>query len=187
MKKVYATYDWRSAVTEDAFRYCPLCAAPLQVRQTAPYPRKTCPACGYVHYRNPAPAVGILLVDGGRVFLGQRTAEPGAGKWALLSGYIEYEDDFLSAAVREVCEETGLEIALDGILDVTSSFLGPQMHYFSVHLLAHVVGGVLAPNDENAAVGWFLPSEPLPELAFQHDADLIAAFGRRALTVMPVG
>ena len=42
----------------------------------------------------------------------RRANEPGKGKWATPSGYIEFEDDYLSTAAREAKEETGLDVEL---------------------------------------------------------------------------
>ncbi|MBN2148147.1 MAG: NUDIX hydrolase [Anaerolineales bacterium] len=184
--KVYADYDWKAAGIDQRFRYCPHCARELQVAEVAQRQRATCPACGYVHYRNPAPAVGVLLVDHGRVFLGQRAYNPGAGLWALLSGYVEYDEDFLSAARREVREETDLEVELHAIVNVESAFLSPTLHFLAVYLLASPTGGVLALSDELTACGWFPLTGPLPSMAFRQDVDLIAAFASGDLPSIPL-
>ena len=44
-------------------RFCIRCGHRLELRDDNGSPRPTCPACGYVHYRNPAPAAGVLLGD----------------------------------------------------------------------------------------------------------------------------
>ena len=59
-----------------------------------------CPACGYVHFQNPAPDVAFLVIEDDRVLLGKRSGEPGNGKWAIPSGYIKFEEDYLSATRR---------------------------------------------------------------------------------------
>ena len=42
-----------------------------------------------------------LVVKDGEALLGKRQSELENGKWALPSGYIEYEEDFISAGIRE--------------------------------------------------------------------------------------
>jgi 8-oxo-dGTP diphosphatase len=105
----------------------------------------------------------------------EEVGEPGKGKWAMPSGYIEQDEDFLTAAVREAKEETGLDIVLRGILNVESAFIPPEHYFLTVHLLAEVAGGELSANDDLAEPGWYPLAGHLPELAFAPDADVIRA------------
>ena len=58
-------------------------------------------------------------------------------------GFIEYDEDFLTAALREVKEETGLDVEIRSLLSVVSNFLSPRLHTLAIVLLARVVGGEL--------------------------------------------
>lgn len=176
LEQIYATYDWRENRGIDKFKYCPLCGTLFDDKHVAQKNRPLCPGCGYVFYRNPYPTVSVLVVNKNKVLLEKRAGEPGKGKWALPSGYIEFEDDFLTAAIREVKEETGLEIEIASILNVQSAFLPDGYHFLSIYLLAEGTGGNLSPNDELEDAGWFLLSEPLPEMAFPPDVDLIQMY-----------
>jgi 8-oxo-dGTP diphosphatase len=49
----------------DGFRYCPFCGARLVLAERDRAMRPTCPDCGFVQYRNPAPTVSVLDADGG--------------------------------------------------------------------------------------------------------------------------
>jgi len=73
--------------------------------------------------------------------LGKRGGHPGKGTWSLPSGYIEYEDDFLTTAIREMKEETGLDVEVSSIINVVSSFVAPGFHFLGIYVVAHVVGG----------------------------------------------
>jgi ADP-ribose pyrophosphatase YjhB (NUDIX family) len=178
IKQVYVAYNVKDGPSADSFSYCPRCRAELVVKEVECRSRSVCSACGFIRFRNPAPAVSLLIVRNGQVLLGKRSGEPGKGQWATPSGYVEYEDDFLTAAIREAREETGLEVELESILNVTSSFLSPQHHFLAVYLLARVVGGELAAGDDMEEVAWFPLSGPFPELAFAEDADILAAYAR---------
>ena len=175
---VYATYSWKSDQAASHFRYCPLCGTELSLTEAAGKDRPTCPACGYIHFQNPSPGIAVLVIDGDRVLLGKRSAEPGKGKWAIPSGYIEFEEDYLAAARREVKEETGLEIEIRSILHVESAFLSPRNHFFTAYLLGRVVGGKLEASDDLDLVAWFPICGPLPEMAFQPDIDLITSYAQ---------
>ena len=65
--QVYAFYDRKAISDGGGFRFCPYCRTDL-VRKEGDHAgtRPSCPGCGYVQYRNPAPAVSVLIVDGDR-------------------------------------------------------------------------------------------------------------------------
>jgi ADP-ribose pyrophosphatase YjhB (NUDIX family) len=117
--------------------------------------------------------VSVLVVDGERVLLGKRGGEPGKGTWSLPSGYIEYEDDFLTTAIREAKEETGLDVEVKSVINVISSFVTPRFHFLGVYVSAQVVGGVLAAGDDLDEVAWFPLLGPLPEMGFEEDVIVI--------------
>jgi 8-oxo-dGTP diphosphatase len=171
---------------EGMFRFCPYCAHELITAVHGNLPRPSCPSCGFVQFRNPSPAVSILLAASECVLLGLRSGEPRKGLWALPSGYIEFEDDFLSAAVREAREETGLEVTLTGIINVASSFYSPRYHFLGVYLAGRVVGGTLTAGDDLADVGWFPFAGPLPEMAYQEDLEAIRLFQNGDFTPLPI-
>ena len=186
IKQVYVSYDREKRPSVGGFRYCPFCSARLALAEHGHQQRPTCPQCGFVHFRNPAPVVSVLIVDDGRVLLGRRRGEPGAGEWAVPSGYVEYEDDFLTTAVQETKQETGLDVAIEAIVNVVSSFLSPSLHFLTVYVLARIVGGELTAGDDLAAVEWFPLSGPLPEMAFQEDTDILRWFALHPSEGLPV-
>jgi 8-oxo-dGTP diphosphatase len=186
IRQVYISYDRQKTPPAGGFRYCPFCRAELELVERGNRPRSTCPQCGFVHFENPAPAIGILIVDGERVLLGQRCADPGAGRWAIPSGYIEVGDDFLTTAIREAREETGLDVAVETIVNVVSSFLSPRFHFLTVYVAARAVGGTLVAGDDLAAVEWFSLPEPLPQMAFQEDIDVLRWFASHRSDGLPV-
>lgn len=176
LDQIFSTYDWRENRGVGKFKYCPLCGAQLKQEQIAQKTRPVCPKCGFIFYRNPFPTVSVLVIHDNKVLLGKRLAEPGKGKWALPSGYIEFEDDFLTTAIREVKEETGLIIEILSILNVQSAFLPTEYHFLGIYLLGRVAGGKLNPQDDLEDVNWFALSKPLPEMAFSPDLDLIRTY-----------
>lgn len=145
-----------------------------------------CGACGQVHYRNPLPAVSVLVVDGDQVLLVRRRSSAfEGGRWCLPAGYIDHGEDFLTAARREVLEESGAVVEIQSIISVVSNFFTRDRHSLVVALLARMTGGELVPGDDADAVGWFAP-DVLPALAFEGDDHLIHRYFATRLAGAPV-
>ncbi|MBN1963185.1 MAG: GNAT family N-acetyltransferase, partial [Anaerolineae bacterium] len=146
--------------------YCPNCGATLVVSEIAGRQRPACPECGFVYYHNPIPAVGVLIEMEGGLVLIRRGHPPHQGRWALPSGFIEADESVEVAAMREAQEETGLEIALKGMVGVFSFPDGPPTSGIIVFYRARVVGGELCAGDDADEVRIF-PADALPEMPFR--------------------
>jgi 8-oxo-dGTP diphosphatase len=152
--------------------YCTRCGGTLATRELDGRPRHVCTACGAVSYVNPVPAAAVVVLKGDAILLVKRAIEPKAGLWSLPAGFIEVDETARECAVREVKEETGLEVELDGLLDVASVFDDPRYVCLLVVFRAHTVGGRLEPGDDAAEVGYF-GADALPPLAFKTHARII--------------
>jgi len=148
-------------------QYCPMCATKLSWRSTGDRQRPTCPACGFVFYFNPVVGTGALVEMDGRVVLVRRGVEPKAGYWCLPAGYVEADELVEEAVVREMWEETGLEIVVDDMLGVYSFGHEPQTGVLLLYS-AHATGGQLRAGDDAQEVQAFAPDElpPDEEIAF---------------------
>lgn len=151
-----------------AMRYCPHCTHVLEERLAFDRMRCVCPACGFVHFREPKVGVSVLVVQGGRILLVQRAIEPGEGLWSLPSGFVEWDEPPEAAAIRECAEETGLVVEVLDLLDVrhyTDDYRGPGLN---LTFRARVTGGSLRPGDDAQAARWFAPAEipPAEQIAF---------------------
>jgi NAD+ diphosphatase len=94
------------AITE--FRFCPVCATALERRIAGERERGVCPACGWVHWNNPAPVVAAVIEYEGRVLLARNAAWP-PKIFALVTGFLERDETPQAAVAREVKEETNLD------------------------------------------------------------------------------
>ena len=172
-RQVFTAYE-RVNVAPPAPRFCSECGAEYREQEGV---HRRCDACGRVRYRNPAPAVAVLVVEGDHVVLcRRRSASLGNGLWCLPSGYIEWDEDFLAAGVREVREETALEVEIDGIVSVVTNYLSPAIHSLVVVLTARALRGDLLAGDDASEVAWFDTNHPLPAMAFEADSHIIARY-----------
>ena len=122
-----------------------------------------------------------MIEEDGYVLLGKRRGGFGTGKWGLPQGYIEFDEDFLTAAIREVKEETGLDVEIRSILNVVSNLLSPRLHTLAIVLLAGVAAGEPCACDDLESLEWFPLSGPLPDMAFEADEHIIARVRQIAL------
>ena len=88
--------------------------------------RPTCPACGFIVYRNPVPAAGVVLTTRAGVLLVRRKYEPAAGDWCLPAGFMEYGETPRRCAVRELYEETGIRARLTRLFGVYAGLDDPR-------------------------------------------------------------
>ena len=153
----------------DQEKYCPRCAHALEWKETQGKERPVCPSCGKVVYYDPKVTAVAVVEQGGNVLFIRRTLEPGMGLWSLPGGYVDRGEEVGRAAEREVMEETGLEVHVEGVVGVYSQAGHPVILvvYDSV-----IVGGVLTPGEE-ASDARFFSVEDLPELAFERDATVL--------------
>lgn len=143
--------------------------------------RQKCPNCGYIHYKNPYPCIAVFIVNAkGEIVLGKRHKDSiYPGKWCLPCGYIEYGENYMEAAVREVEEEAGIHVVMDGIINVVSNHFDNGVHSLVVVLLAHYDGDEkLNPSDDIVEAGWFSIEDmsTLPPLAFSADKFIISKY-----------
>src|SRR5271157_3248225 len=112
----------------------------------------------------PLVGAGAVVHRKGRVLLVRRAFPPNKGKWAFPGGLVELGESIPDAAVREIREETGLKVRLEGLLDVATDIDRDKAsriryHYALVDYRARPVGGKLRLNAESTDYGWFSEEE----------------------------
>ena len=91
-------------------RFCPRCARELAERDEGERRRLACPdrACGYVFWDNPTPVVAAVVEHEDRIVLARNRAW-NAPFFALITGFLERNEQPEHAVLREVGEELGLQ------------------------------------------------------------------------------
>jgi ADP-ribose pyrophosphatase YjhB (NUDIX family) len=160
----------------DDWRFCPICGEAIEKADG----RAECRACGYVGYANAVPGAEAVCFDqAGRVLLGRRAVDPGAGLWDLPGGFLHEDEHPLDALRREVREETSLELE-------ELEFLGFWLEPYDGRIVlcltwTATARGEPSPADDLVELRWFDRSDlPAPgELAFTHYPEALSAALRR--------
>ncbi len=120
-------------------------------------------------YKTPALTVDGILIQEGKILLIKRKKEPFRGKYALPGGFVEYGERVEEAIIREMKEETGLDVKPLKIVGVYSDpKRDPRGHTISVAFLLQKIGGRLMGGDDASEAKLF-PLNSLPSLAFDHE------------------
>ncbi len=99
---------------------------------------------------------------------------------ALPGGFVEVGESVEEAAVREIKEETGLEVKLSGLLGVYSKpDRDPRFHVVSVVFIGDAIGEPKAGSDAKKVRIFKVEEIPLEELVFDHK-EIILDFLQRA-------
>ena len=149
------------------YRFCPTCAGALEGRvlKAGDPERLVCTKCGQVLYLDPKVAVGtIIRTEDEQLVLVRRAIEPGYGLWVFPGGYVDRGEEVTSAAVREAREEAGLEVELDGLVNIYSY---AHRSLIVIVYAARIVGGELCTDEECLEARLFRPADiPWDQLAF---------------------
>lgn len=151
-----------------AYRFCPRCGGALERRLLKPGEpeRPVCTRCGFVFYLDPKVAVGtIIRTESSRLVFVRRAIEPGYGKWVFPGGYVDRGEPLTVAAVREAREESGLDVRIDGLVNIYS-YAG-RAPIIIVYAATAVGGALSTDDDECLEIAEFEPEGiPWDDLAF---------------------
>jgi len=142
--------------------FCLMCGSQMMSREIEDRPREQCPKCGWIYYQQLKLGSAVLIEKDGHLLLLQRSYQPWKGSWNLPAGYVEVDETPEQAAVREVREETGLEIEIDRLLRTFFFDDDPRGNGLLVLYRGVVVGGQLNGSGESTAHGYFSAGS-LPE------------------------
>jgi ADP-ribose pyrophosphatase YjhB (NUDIX family) len=149
-------------------RFCVRCAAKVQRHRDEGHWRSHCPACGWIHYGNPAPAAGAVIVRGSRVLLVRRARPPYAGTWDIPGGFLEAGESAEAAVRRELREELGVTArSLRFIGSAPDRYGSRGAPILSLVFRATIAPGPLTPADDVSEARWFPRSSiPWSRIAF---------------------
>ena len=114
----------------------------------------------------PYVGVGAVIVQDGKVLLVKRKYEPLAGQWSLPGGAVEVGETLEACLVREMLEETGLDVSVGPVIEVfdriTHDDEGRVMYHFVlVDYLCWPTGGALCASSDVADAVFADPNDLL--------------------------
>jgi ADP-ribose pyrophosphatase YjhB (NUDIX family) len=108
-------------------------------------------------------ASAVVTNERGEILLQRRVDND---LWALPGGTMDFGETIVQTAEREVREETGLVVRVDGIVGTYSDPRhiieytdGEVRQQFNICFHAELLGGQLRSSDESTEVRWVPPSE----------------------------
>jgi len=114
---------------------------------------------GREYPERPIVGAGALMIENGKLLLIKRGAKPGQGRWSIPGGIVELGERVQDAIIREVKEECGLDIEVEGLMDVFDSITRDekgriQYQFVVVNFLAKIRGGILKNADDVLEARW---------------------------------
>lgn len=112
----------------------------------------------------PVVGVGAVIVCNGKILLEKRRSEPGKGKWSVPGGLVELGESTEQAVVREVKEETGLDVENPELIDVVNNIILDEngevkYHFVIVDYFLKLKGGDLNAADDAEELNWVALTE----------------------------
>jgi ADP-ribose pyrophosphatase YjhB (NUDIX family) len=101
----------------------------------------------------------VAIFERGRLLLTKRDDWE---VWCLPGGGVDTGETFAQAAIREAAEETGLQVALSGLIGVSSR---PNWNRGGLHIMlfaAEIIGGALRPNPAEVIEAGYFAADSLP-------------------------
>ena len=115
-------------------------------------------------------AAGGVVIRDGKVAVVHRDRYD---DWSLPKGKLDKGESFEQAALREVLEETGLQVELGEELEPVSYVDQKGRPKVVRYWLMEVVGGEFQANDEVDELRWLAPGDAVELLSYPHDRELV--------------
>jgi len=107
----------------------------------------------------PVCAVGAIVLEKGEVLLVRRDHAPALGQWSLPGGRVEWGETLREAVAREVREETGIEIDVEGLAGIAERIVPDdegkvEFHYVILDFWARPRTREITAGDDASEAKW---------------------------------
>ncbi len=166
--EIIKEYYIKNNPREKEYKFCPTCANRLVRKPVDRRKLLSCQKCGFVFWNNPKPVVSVILEREGKILLIKRAKTPLKDFWCLPGGYVDYSEKPEDALIREVKEETNLNIKIDKLVGVYQIDNDPRGINLDIIYSGLMISGKLKLNEESREFGFFAIGK-LPQLiAYKH-------------------
>jgi ADP-ribose pyrophosphatase YjhB (NUDIX family) len=132
-------------------------------------------------FQTPKVDVRAVVYEDDKILLVRERSD---GKWSLPGGFADINYSPKEVAVKEVIEETGLEVKANRLLAVIDTdkhnFPPLEYHYYKIIILCDLIGGELRGSCETEEAQFFDPDE-LPELSEKRNTSELFSLIRQQL------
>jgi ADP-ribose pyrophosphatase YjhB (NUDIX family) len=145
----------------ELFMYCPKCGS--EYFEINSFKSKHCSSCGFTYYQNPSSSTAAFILNAkGELLVVRRAKEPAKDTLDLPGGFVDNGETAEEGILREIKEETGLEVdAIEYLFSSPNVYMysGLGVHTVDMDFLIRVHGDgdaikaqVHAADDAAAAV-----------------------------------
>ena len=140
-----------------------------------------CPCCLFmpqIKYRKQhivKSVVAVIIDDDGQVLLTRRNIPPFHGLWVMPGGKIDLGEPILKALHREVMEEVGLEVEVQGLVDVFERLTpgDENDHFVIIYYRCRPLSCDITHNPGEVSEACWVPREELINYAMPEGACFI--------------
>ena len=107
----------------------------------------------------PIVGVGAVIICDGKLLLEKRKNDPGKGKWSIPGGLVELGENVEQTVIREVKEETGLEVEKPEHIDIVDNITRDEngeikYHFVIIDYFVKLKGGTLEARSDAEELRW---------------------------------
>jgi mutator protein MutT len=144
----------------EKFRFCPVCGSAHFVVNN--FKSKKCEDCGFTYYANPCSATAAFIInDKEEMLVVRRAKEPAKGTLDLPGGFCDMGETVEEGMIREIKEETGLEVRdIQYLFSSPNEYMysGMGIHTLDMDYLVRVHGDSIAITaEDDAAEAMWIP------------------------------
>jgi len=109
--------------------------------------------------KQPIVGVGVVIIKDGKILLEKRKYEPGKGKWSIPGGLVELGENVEQTVIREVKEETGLDVEKPEHIDVIDNVIRDangeiKYHFVIIDYFVKLKGGTTKAASDAEELRW---------------------------------
>lgn len=145
----------------ELFRYCPKCgSSEFEIHNAL---SRHCANCGFTYYQNPRASTAAFILNGKcELLVARRAKDPAKGTLDLPGGFVDNNENAEQGMVREIREETGLEVEADKVQYIFSipniyRYSGMDIHTLDLFFLCRVAEDAEVRAADDAAELTWLP------------------------------